>query len=72
MTNHHPSNVKKDYELLGSTQELKFMNDIERRILSLNGLRIENLSIYARAKIKNELYTHNYIRLLKMIAQIYK
>lgn len=72
-TYHYPSNVKKDYELLGSTQELKFINDIEREILMLNGLRIENLSIYAREiKLKMNFILHNYIRLLKTIAQMYK
>lgn len=64
-TNYHSSNVKKDYELLGSTQELKFINDIERGILTLSGLRIENLSIYARAKIKNELYTSQLYKITK-------
>lgn len=64
-TNHHPSNIKKDYELLGSTKELILMNDIERRLLTLNGLFIENLSIYARAKIKNELYTSQLYKIPK-------
>lgn len=65
MNNDITNNVKKKFQLLGSAQDKKTINELELNMLATLNSCVNDTPIYARAKIKNEYYNSKMYKLTK-------